>query len=332
MSDQQPIRIAIIGAGIFARDAHVPSILGLGNTFEVVAVCSRREESAKALSEKLPGKVDIYTDVTALLARQDIEAVDILLPISTMPATVEMALAAGKHVISEKPISPDVATARQLLKKKTDKVWMVGENWRYEEGIVQAAEVVKRGEIGKLVLCHFAGYGRIGPTVKYYNTGWRRDNSFPGGFLMDGGVHNVATIRMILGEIASVTAAAAQVRPDLPPTDTLCALLHFESGLIGSYNVTFAAANPWQDGLYIAGEEGAIRVWTDSLEITSNGQARKIPSKANTVQLELADFAAAIRQGTAPRATPEEGARDVAVVESMLKSAQTGRSVEVERI
>ncbi len=87
MSDQPPIRIAIIGAGIFARDAHIPSILGLGNTFEVVAVCSRREESAKALAEKLPGKVDIYTDVAALLARQDIEAVDILMPISTMPVT-----------------------------------------------------------------------------------------------------------------------------------------------------------------------------------------------------------------------------------------------------
>src|SRR5260221_4637792 len=118
-SDQQPIRIAIIGAGIFARDAHIPSILGLGNTFEVVAVCSRREESAKALAEKLPGKVDIYTDVAALLARQDIEAVDILMPISTMPATVEMALAAGEKFIHQKALWPPVATAPPTFTHET---------------------------------------------------------------------------------------------------------------------------------------------------------------------------------------------------------------------
>ena len=51
-----------------------------------------------------------------------------------------------------------------------------------KDALVQAAETVKRGEIGKLVLCQFALYGRVDPSVKYYHTGWRRDNSFPGGF------------------------------------------------------------------------------------------------------------------------------------------------------
>jgi len=104
MQSQQPVRIAIIGAGIFARDAHIPAMLELGNTFEIVAICSRREESARELAEKLPNKADVYTDAAQLLAREDIEAIDILLPISTMPSMVEQALAAGKHVISEKPI------------------------------------------------------------------------------------------------------------------------------------------------------------------------------------------------------------------------------------
>jgi predicted dehydrogenase len=332
MPNQQPIRIAIIGAGIFARDAHIPAMQALGDTFEIVAVCGRREESAKALADKLPGKVDIYTDIAAVLARQDIEAVDILLPISTMPSTVEMALAAGKHVVSEKPIGPDVATSRQLIAKQTDKVWMVAENWRYDEAFVQANEVLKKGEIGKIVMVNFASHERVDPQLKYYHTGWRRDNSFPGGFLLDGGVHNIACIRMLLGEIASVSAAVTQVRPDLPPADTLTATLTFESGLLGAYYVTFAAAAPWQGGLSIVGEQGSLRVHPGGYELTTNGQTHSVSTPRDDINRELAAFAAAIRDGVPHRDTPEEATRDVAVIEAMLKSGQTGNSVKPEKI
>jgi predicted dehydrogenase len=332
MISQQPVRIAIIGAGIFARDAHIPAMLALGNTFEIVAICSRREESARALTEKLPNKADVYTDISQLLARQDIEAIDILLPIATMPDVVEQALAAGKHVISEKPIGPDVATARRLLTRKTDKVWMVAENWRFDPAFMQALEVLQRGEIGKPLLCQFAGYGRVDQSVKYYHTDWRRDNSFPGGFLLDGGVHNVAAMRMLLGEIANVSAVLTQIQPDLPPADTVIATLRFESGLVGSYTVTFGVEAPWEGGLSILGEQGALRVRSGTLEVTTKGQTRRISTPPDDVKQELAAFAAAIREGTPHRDTPEEAARDLAVIEAMLKSAKTGNSVQPEKI
>jgi predicted dehydrogenase len=135
---REPIRLALIGAGIFARDAHVPALrtMGdpLGDRFEIVAVYSRTRATAEALLPLLPGKPDICTDLTTLLRRSDIEAVDVLLPIEALPAAVDMALAAGKHVVSEKPLAPDVASGRRLLNiyaNHPQQVWMVAENVRF---------------------------------------------------------------------------------------------------------------------------------------------------------------------------------------------------------
>src|SRR5690349_16405144 len=124
MSAASPIRLAFIGSGVFARDAHLPAIKQLGDRFEVVAICSRTEESAARLAGQLPGNVATYTDIDALLQRDDIEAVNILLPINLLSSAVEKALKAGKHVISEKPITPNVAMGRKLIElhDQTDRV------------------------------------------------------------------------------------------------------------------------------------------------------------------------------------------------------------------
>jgi len=328
-----PIRLAIIGAGVFARDTHLPAIQAIAPAFEVVAIGSRTQRSADALAAHLPGKVDTYTDIAALLARDDIEAVDILLPIDVMPAMVEQALQAGKHVISEKPVAPDVAAGSDLLAAHTsDKVWMVAENFRYEEAFLEAAAAVQRGEIGKPILCHWAVHVNMAPGNKYYETDWRRFNRFPGGFIMDGGVHFVAALRLILGEIASITAVAAQQREDLPPADTLCATLRFDSGIIGSFSSTHAADAPWPSALRIVGDKGTISVHRDEFEITSGSTTRRQTFERDGIKAELAAFAEAIRQGKPHRNSAVEALQDVAIIEAMLLAAQTGRAVEPQRV
>ena len=336
MDMSEPIRLALIGAGIFARDVHVPALLALENTFEIVAVYSRSLSSATALAEKLPGQVEATVDLPALLTREDIEAVDILLPIGVMPPVVEMALCSGKHIISEKPIAPDVATGQRLLAvhaQQAGQVWLVGENWRYEEAFEQAATLIHSGEIGRPLLCHWVVYNAINPDNKYYHTLWRRSGDFPGGFLLDVGVHHVAVLRWLLGEIASVSAMKTQIRTDLPPADALSATLQFESGVVGVYLATYAVNAPWPPALHITGETGSLRVHRQDLEVTSDGATHTIPITAHQgVKAEMADFAAAIRRGQLHRNTPEQALQDVAVIEAMLRSAETGCSVAPERI
>jgi predicted dehydrogenase len=259
--------------------------------------------------------------------------VDILLPIDVMPAVIERALASVRHVVSEKPIAPDVATGRRLIQAQRGQVWMVAENWRYEDAFQQAAQIVQGGEIGRPLLCHWAHYVPMTPDNKYYATPWRRSGGFPGGFLMDGGVHQVATLRMLLGEIREVSAFTAQMRDDLPPADTLSATLQFDNGLIGAYSVTYNTAAPWPPALHIVGERGAVRVHRGELQVTRNGETANLSVKAGKgVEWELAAFADAIRYGSAHANTPEQALQDVAVVEAMLRSAETRRAVQPERI
>ena len=117
-TDAKPVRIALVGAGIFMKECHIPSIARLNRgtpaeqaCFEVVAVYSRTESSAKgaveAVEAAMPAtsKVEPFTDLDAMLSRSDIEAVDIAVPTQVISEVVKKSLTAGKHVISEKPIA-----------------------------------------------------------------------------------------------------------------------------------------------------------------------------------------------------------------------------------
>lgn len=332
-----PIRLAILGSGIFARDAHLPALKMLSDTYEVVALYSRNHETATALAATLPGQVATYTDLTPLLARTDIEAVDIILPISTQPSVIEAALRAGKHVISEKPVAPDVASGRQLIETaraitaKTGKVWMVAENYRYEPAFQRAGEAVRGGAIGRPIQFSWSTSAAVDPQNKYYHTAWRRDNSFPGGFLLDGGVHNIAAMRTIMGEVASVSAFVTRHREDLPPADTLSATFRFESGAFGVWTMTFAAASPWETPIQVLGNGGALRVSFGQLDLISEDRTITQTFSVNNVQEELAHFGEVIG-GQTMHSTPAQALQDVAVIHAILESARTGRAVTPEGV
>lgn len=331
-----PIRLALIGAGLFARGAHVPALLELTDDFEVVAVCSRTEKSASTVVALFPHTVEVMTDMDTLLARDDIDAVNIILPIALLPDAVEQALKAGKHVISEKPVSPDVATGRKLLNvysQTSSLVWQVAENFRYENAHIQAAEIVQRGDIGKPITCQWMHYAHLNPDNPYYQTSWRRDGSFPGGYLLDAGVHFIATLRLILGEIASVSAKVVSTRDDLPPVDTLSAALYFDNGTVGSYLASFAVGAPFDQHLHIVGDKGALRMDRNWVEVTVGDDTTRYDVAGNQgVRRELAAFAAEIRGEATSINTPQQALNDVAIMEAFFRSSETGQAVAPERV
>src|SRR5580692_255824 len=111
-------RVALVGCGWFATEAHIPALRRLDEDkrIEVVAVCSRSDASlARACKDFGRTNLRQYTDIRALLADKDVDIVDLVLPISSMPEAIRAALEAGKHVISEKPCAPTVAAGLSLL-------------------------------------------------------------------------------------------------------------------------------------------------------------------------------------------------------------------------
>lgn len=339
MAPSQPIRLALLGTGLFARDAHLPALNALAGTFEVVAIYTRDPASRAAIeaARQVPGEVTLTDDLDGLLARDDIEAVDVVWPIQRVAEGVERALQAGKHVISEKPAATSVAEGRHLLEQYAGhpgQVWMVAENWRYEPAFQQAAELIAGGALGRLLALDWIAHVAMAPQNPYYGTAWRREGAFMGGYLLDGGVHHIAALRMVAGEIAAVSAAVTQHRPDLPPSDTLSAALEFENGALGVYGVTYASGSPWPPSLRVVGEAGALRVHHHAIEITGeDGHTRRIEIEGRSgIQNELAAFAAAIRHGTPHANTPAEGVQDVAVIEAIIRSAESGQRVAPERV
>ena len=333
MVTHRPVRIALVGAGIFTRDAHVPAIQALGDQIEVVAVYSRTQSSTDAVAALFDHPVDTYTDLDALLKRNDIEAVDVTLPIPLIPDVVRQALRAGKHVISEKPMAPSVAEGRALIDfyaDHRDKVWMVAENWRYHDVTHKAAALIKEGRIGNPVMVTWHEAVAIGADNKYFNTAWRKTGDFQGGFILDGGVHRAAALRALLGEVASVSGFSRQIRPELPPVDTL----RFESGALGVYTITYGGDAPWTPVLDIVGDRGAMRISRyETIDLESGGQTEEIhPISGSDIQAELAAFAHSVRTGEPHLNTPEEGLLDVALMEAMLRAGESGEIVVPARL
>lgn len=122
---------------------------------------------------------DASGNLDALLARSDINAVIILLPITAQPDVIVKALAAGKHVLSEKPVAKDVATGLALIKEYEQKfkanglVWRVAENFESEPGYRAAGKAIREGKIGKVAFFKLQAVNYIDKDSKWYKTPWR---------------------------------------------------------------------------------------------------------------------------------------------------------------
>lgn len=133
------------------------------------AIYSRSLKSAQATAELVPssnGPVDLYStdsgsgkELKDLLARDDIKAVIIALPIRDQPEFIKLALEAGKHVLAEKPIGPTLESAEKLLSeyktisKEKNVTWAVAENFRFMPKYLWAAEQVKT--LGRIIGLNF---------------------------------------------------------------------------------------------------------------------------------------------------------------------------------
>ena len=171
----------------------MPALAALGNTAPPLkAVYSRSEKSVHDLVEKavvtlkLKAAPSMYHDGDAsanldvLLARQDITGILIALPITVQPSIVLKSLAAGKHVLSEKPVAPDVKKGLEIigiynqLYKDKGLVWRVAEDFEAEPGYRAAAAAIRFGKIGRVIFFKTLVSIYIDEDSKYYKTPWRK--------------------------------------------------------------------------------------------------------------------------------------------------------------
>ncbi|USP82024.1 uncharacterized protein yc1106_09298 [Curvularia clavata] len=340
------VGIALIGSGIFAKEEHLPAIQATPS-LSLKAVYSRSLKSAQALSEKLSG-VDLYSDDQSdkkfedLLKRDDIKGVVIALPILAQPDYIKKALAAGKHVLAEKPIANDLSTARSLLTWTTDPSnttarYSVAENFRFIDSYVWASSQI--ASLGRILSFRSRVTFFVAKGSKYYETSWRKQPSHQGGFVLDGGVHFVAATRLLLQgggqKVKKVSAFTAQLQEHLPPVDTLNATLQLENGNSGTLAISVGTTDTGSEYV-VACEKGVVHVSRGKVVVKREGkdeEVKEFPDEGNGVKQEIRAWAESLEQGKRNEMqSPEEALKDLEILESCLRSGEKGGSpVEVEQ-
>jgi predicted dehydrogenase len=248
------------------------------------------------------------------------------LPILKQPEFIKKALAAGKHVLAEKPIAKDVSTAKELVAWTSDSAntratYSVAENFRYLESFVYASEQLK--SLGRLLsfrsrVSMFAAKGG-----KYYETPWRKVPEYQGGFLLDGGAGE---------KVTRLSAFTAQLQEHLPPVDTMHATLQIGSGASGTLSVSFGTTDTGSEYVFAA-EKGTVSVLRGKVVVTKDGKSEEeeFPEEGSGVKQEVKAWAEGLAQGKPnARQSPDEALEDLKILEAALKSGeQGGKPIEI---
>jgi predicted dehydrogenase len=321
----KPVKLGIIGCGIAPTDLHRPALKKLSHQFEIVSVCSQSEQKASDFS-KMIGGVPFVTDYRKILENPEIEAVDISLPIHLNFQVAQEALEAGKHVFVEKPIAASLAEAETMLtfETKYPKVMMVAENFRYHPVFHRVRDYLDSGKIGKPYSVFWDSFFHLEPGNKYARTKWRINHKHPGGFITDGGVHNIAALRYMFGEIISGIAYTRSVNRALGQLDSISFLFTAQNCVNGVFNLYHSSIGYSESKLVILGSEGSIRVSDKTITLSRENEdtLEETVESDGGYRAEFEDFFQAVRTGKKVLSTFEEGYKDLKTIIHALESAK----------
>ncbi|MGH7451962.1 MAG: Gfo/Idh/MocA family protein, partial [bacterium] len=108
-----PLRLGVIGCGLATKNLHWPALRNLTDKFRIVAVCNHTPDKAREFAQ-IAGLNKFETDYRRLLDSPEIDAVLVSLPIDKNAAVTRDCLAAGKHVLCEKPLAHNLEEAKTL--------------------------------------------------------------------------------------------------------------------------------------------------------------------------------------------------------------------------
>ena len=336
------INAAIVGLGRWGQNL-VSSVQGKSDAIRFVAGATRTIEKAAdyARAKGFP-LVDAYEKV---LADPKVDAVVLATPHTLHATQVAAAARAGKQVFTEKPLALTPASARAAIGAcaKAGVTLAVGYNWRFQPALQEIRRMLEDGRLGKLL--HVEG-NFCGPSVYRFKKGhWRQEREEgPAGGMTGRGVHTLDAYLYLAGKVESVHAQSIRRALDYGLDDTTSMLLRFASGATGYLGTVIATAETWR--MQVFGSRGWVEVgdvehlttWQmrvcyvdpQNLHVHRKPEVLTFP-QVSTERAELEHFARAIearRPLAAPGGDEEHGA---AVLEAVLKSAKTRKTVKVAR-
>ncbi len=275
-------------------------------------------------------------DYAEVLKRDDVHLVSLMCEPARAPELVEEVAAAGKHILSDKPMAGNVADAERIVKavRRHGVQMLVGFNTRYAAPFRRAYDEVRAGGIGELLAAHFT-YCFAGKLAGFTATPEFARN-FGGGDLTIAGCYAVDFLRWLAGrEVTRVFARAGSfffedyrgVMEDLGQVS-----LTFEGGVPATVLSGRLAAPGRVIELDITGTKGAMRVCADADGVTVQGEtARRETYGPSAPELMVHDFLRCLEEGKPSPIPPEDGLACARILQAAHESARTGKAVALSR-
>ncbi|WP_037669227.1 Gfo/Idh/MocA family protein [Streptomyces griseus] len=247
----ESVRWGILATGGIAA-AFTADLVDLPDA-EVVAVASRREDTANAFAERF-GIPRAYGDWESLARDENVDVVYVAGPHSTHRAAAGLCLANGRNVLCEKPFTLNVREAGELvaLSREHDRFLMEA-MWMYCNPVIRRLKaLVEDGAVGELRTVQ-ADFGLAGPFPPSHRL---RDPAQGGGALLDLGVYPVSFAQLLLGEPTDVTARA--VLSDEGVDLQTGALLSWDGGALASVHCSIIGGT--STTAYVTGSHGRIDI------------------------------------------------------------------------
>jgi 1,5-anhydro-D-fructose reductase (1,5-anhydro-D-mannitol-forming) len=329
------LRWGLIGASTIGREWMAPAI-GAQPDSTVAAVASTSPERARGYADEL-GIPMVYDSVADLLAEPTIDAVYISTTNEWHEPQTLAAIAAGKHVLCEKPLALSLAGAHRMVAAAAAAGVVLGTNHHLRNAAThrKMRELIQSGAIGRPLAARVFHAVYLPPHLQ----SWRIDRpDAGGGVILDITVHDADTLRFALGdEVASVTAMTAnQGMGRAGLEDAVMGVMQFRNGVIAQFHDAFTAPHACT-GFEVHGTGGSL-YGRDVMTQRSMGTVRlrreegeeDVPvDHENLYERSVRCFNAAIRGEGEPAATGADGVHSLAVAIAVREAAETGQTVQI---
>jgi UDP-N-acetyl-2-amino-2-deoxyglucuronate dehydrogenase len=343
-------RAALVGAGVIGTH-HGLVISQLSDRIQLVAVADTQFERAERLTAERGGRP--FASLTDALAAVDVDIVVVCTPTGRHGEVAIEALAAGKHLIVEKPAEITVARTDEIIdaQQKAGTLVTVISQHRFDPATEITLAAIERGELGRLT----SGIASIDwwRGQSYYDSGdwrgtWELDG---GGALMNQGVHTIDLLVATMGrpvEVFAYTGTLAHERIEVE--DVAVAVVRFDSGALGVLHATTAAYPGLSARLQVHGDRGSAVIDNDQLAFfhtTAPGVApderlmgttseRAVPTAgsdpgqlSDAHRLQYLNFLGALDGTERLRVDLETNRQSIGVITGAYESARTGRPVRL---
>jgi UDP-N-acetyl-2-amino-2-deoxyglucuronate dehydrogenase len=344
---QKTIGFAIVGTGTIA--AFHARAIGATPGAALRAVHNRTPAKAQAFAAEFGSEA--VADLDLLLARPDVDAVCVTVPSGLHGEITLRALAAGKHVLCEKPLEITTERIDEMIAaaKAAKRILAAVFQNRLGVGANHLKRAVAAGRFGRLTLC--SAYVKWWRNPDYYGSStWKGSEALDGGgALMNQAIHAVDLLQWVAGMPVRVGAQVRTLVHSIRMEDTAAAWLEFPAGSLGVIEAATSCYPGSRMKLEISGENGTATLEDDRISRWDFADVRPeddgIRLSAPTVigggasdpkaiggeghRLLIADLADAIRAGRPPIIDASEARNAVAIIQAIYRSARSGSAMPV---